>query len=335
MVVVHHACNPSPDLWNPLDGYHGFASGVDIFFVVSGFIMIVSASTDRPGRFMAKRVIRIVPLYWVATFIFLILHRRTAILSTPLEQWRDVLLSLLFVPHYSSTDPGEIYPYLVPGWTLNLEMFFYVLFAAGLAVRRPALVTAVAITTLSLCGLLLSPSGAIPVSYTSPRLLEFLAGVAIGQLYRRGALGSPWLSPLIPFGFVMLLLPHFGDGQGIWIARVVGASAIVLGTVAVDDRTPYLRCPALMGDASYSIYLTHTILAIPVVTLVSERIPDTWPRCLPITIHVLLALIAAGLVGVAAYRLVERPTLRWLREKWLAPAAVGSPGYQRRSPDGS
>ena len=101
--------------------------------MISGLIMwtIGARRPPTPKEFLLRRVIRVVPLYWFVTLAlagtWLVLPNLLPNLSpTP----SDVLLSLFFIPHYDPT--GQIVPLLVPGWTLNYEAFFYVVFAATL-----------------------------------------------------------------------------------------------------------------------------------------------------------------------------------------------------------
>ena len=128
MVVFHHIINAKPWLFNPLENYPSLATGVDIFFVISGFIMYVAARNEAPLEFLKKRIIRIVPLYWVATLAFVIVKTKLHIFSLTPEDWLHIAKSLAFIPHHDPTNPGKIWPYLIQGWTLNYEMFFYLIF---------------------------------------------------------------------------------------------------------------------------------------------------------------------------------------------------------------
>ena len=138
-VVVFHAAERS--------GY-AFAigaAGVDVFFVISGFIMWVIA--DRrplsPGRFLADRIRRIVPVYWLATGV-MVAGALAGLFPNLVLTVEHVVASLAFVPARSPST-GALWPVLVQGWTLNYEMFFYLVFAASLVLparlRLPAMAT--------------------------------------------------------------------------------------------------------------------------------------------------------------------------------------------------
>ena len=187
------------DLIPAYAGYFDFSNGrcgVDIFFVISGFIMVSAARADNGRDFLARRIIRIVPLYWLLTLAL-------AAVGTLLPQLLNhisvlpvsVLQSLFFIPHMMGTEVG---PLLQPGWTLNYEMAFYFVFALFFAIpitRRVAVIGAV-FTALVMIGVLLGASSG-PIAfktYTSPLLLEFVAGMALGLLVQNNKRLPPWLS---------------------------------------------------------------------------------------------------------------------------------------------
>jgi exopolysaccharide production protein ExoZ len=108
----HHLRNPEPWLFNPVSHWLFGLSGVDIFFVISGFIMFTAARDEPPLEFCRRRVIRIIPMYWIATFglIFLSLLG----FGVPPHDWAQFVKSLLLIPHYNPMLPDQIWPYLVP-----------------------------------------------------------------------------------------------------------------------------------------------------------------------------------------------------------------------------
>ena len=111
------------------------AAGVDIFFVVSGFIMVVTTMKRdmAPGEFLLHRIARIVPVYWVVTILlFAIVMYGFKPVGIMRMQPDWLAKSLLFIPFDRD---GRVEPIISVGWTLNYEMFFYLLFALGLFVR--------------------------------------------------------------------------------------------------------------------------------------------------------------------------------------------------------
>ena len=107
------------------------AAGVDVFFVISGYIMwSVMRDGPSPRSFLTRRLARIVPLYWAVTLAMVAFSAVPGALPNLQLTWRHVLLSLLFVPH--AAPDGAVFPVLVPGWTLTYEMFFYAILTAAL-----------------------------------------------------------------------------------------------------------------------------------------------------------------------------------------------------------
>ena len=288
-------------------------AGVDVFFVISGLIMwVISARRPpTPFEFLSRRAGRIVPLYWLVTLglcgVWLAAPGLFPHLSpTP----GHVIQSLLFLPH---VDPdGVIAPLVAPGWTLNYEAFFYVVFAAALLApgHLRALLLSAALGSLVMAGLLLRPQGAIAATYTSPLLLEFLAGVWIGKTWVAGRMPSAGVSALLLLAGVGALAAVVAIGLNVEPVRLlvwgVPGMAIVVGALGLEaaGRVPVWRAVKFLGDASYSIYLVHA-LAISLALKLGQMLGLTNGPTL---------FIAALAVGVAAgslcYLAVERPLSR-------------------------
>jgi exopolysaccharide production protein ExoZ len=163
--------------------------GVDLFFVISGFVMVYSSEplfgqAGAPIKFFARRIARIVPPYWAATAILVWF-------VVPYASTKAVLGSLFFAPHL----PSEA-PLLFVGWTLIFEMFFYAVFAiALLAKRRFAVVTGASVFLISFVVLSGAPSDAgfwsppasSSIAYLAdPIIFEFVFGMMIALVYRAG-----------------------------------------------------------------------------------------------------------------------------------------------------
>ena len=325
MVVWHHGTGQ-------LDGLSEFfpwrfgTSGVDVFFVISGFIMVTATAGKRttPLDFLARRFIRVVPLYWLLTLILV------SILLVAPSLFRSVLLtidslakSLLFIPHYSPSHKGMIWPVLVPGWTLNFEMFFYAIFAASLAFRRPFAVLVATLTALVLAGYVWGPfESPIARTYTHPNLLEFLAGAAIAHAWISGATEPrfAWSIGAMLVGTALLLMP--GSELFKQYAHLAGASLLVWG--ALSERILQLRSPVLLilGDASYSIYLTH-IFTLGACRWLWVKLGLDMPDLSFALTFMLTGLLACSVVGWLSYLLIEKPLLRRMHNAWRHKMGAG------------
>jgi exopolysaccharide production protein ExoZ len=238
-----------------------------------------------------------------------------------------LLLSLFFIPHFSASFPGIAWPLLVPGWTLNYEMFFYAVFAVCLALpavmRTGALVGTMVV--LVLAGYVIGPfASAAGMTYTNPLLLEFAAGVVVGRLFCAGRMRIPFSASVaaVILGFALLItrdsaLLHF-------YGQLVGAVLVVAGSLHPRFSEYVNRPLQALGDASYSIYLTH-IFTLGVLRVVWSR-AFTGETTLASAIGFMVAaLIVAAVVGWLCFHWVETPLLnRLTRLKRAKKAALAS-----------
>lgn len=327
MVVWHHAAGQVPGMSSLVPWAFG-TSGVDLFFVISGFIMVVTTvgRAVRPVDFWRRRIVRVVPLYWLLTLAMVLVALVAPSLFKTLKVAPATLLqSLLFIPHYSQSFPERVWPLLVPGWTLNFEMFFYAVFGASLFLRREHSLMAmtVAILILVVTGMFLRPlSSAAAQTYTNPMLLEFLAGAWICVWWARGGSWLPVeVSVVMLFaGGAFLVLrdePPFGGFN-----QIVGASLVVAG--ALNKRFYSWRSAVLLavGDSSYSLYLTH-IFTLGLLRLLWVRLYPSAPSVLSAEMFMVTSLLACAGVGWLTYRCIERPLLRRLNRVGGSPSAKG------------
>jgi exopolysaccharide production protein ExoZ len=290
--------------------------GVDLFFVISGFVMVYSSERlfGRPGapiKFFARRLVRIVPLYWAATAILVWF-------VVPYASTKAVLGSLFFLPHI----PSEA-PLLFVGWTLIFEMFFYAVFAiALLAKRRLAIVACASVFLISFVAFgpaptvagFWSPPGASSIAYlTDPIVIEFVFGMTIALVYRTGRRLSIWATiSLIIIAFIWFAAtissvprPH---SAGIAAALIVAAMS--LSSVASPKRSLFTRGVVFLGDISYALYCTHLLsfgfVAWIVTKLAISPVGHAWAY--------FGAMLAMGLVVAAGtYLICEKPTTNFLK----------------------
>ena len=293
MVVWHH----SVDILGAGSGFG--ASGVDLFFVISGFIMV--ASTERgvtPGEFMLHRIVRVVPLYWCATLLIVALAIAHVSFKYDVIDLETVGKSLLFIPYESPTHPGQLWPLLVPGWTLNYEMFFYALFALSLfaaAKWRLIWIGAIFVCLVS-AGYMFGPLHGVQSVYTDPRLLEFVAGMVVARLWLKGLVWHWGLGVLgIVAGFALLAI----DNKA---ALIVGATLVVWGSLSKEIREVNFNLLFEIGNASYSIYLTHIFTLIVIRAVLPHGLPS-----------ILASMCICAAVGYGGYRFIERPMTQMLR----------------------
>lgn len=286
--------------------------GVDVFFVISGFIMGTFGSQQRPLAFMGSRIIRIVPLYWLVTLVLCAISTVPHVFSNFAFDTESLTKSLLFIPYVDQT--GHIWPLMVPGWTLNYEMFFYLIFSLGLVVRKPRLLTPLVMVALVAAGLLFPPSGPGLQTYCDPMLLEFAAGLGLSCLsfsWGRWAGLGLFLGGIALFTLVAILGK---SDEGIMRIIILGlpAVALVAGALTLERAGSWPRIWLLeaAGDASYSLYLLHGIIIAFVTRFLY----------LPPVIGDLVGIALSLAAALISYRLFERPVahfLRHLARLWL------------------
>jgi exopolysaccharide production protein ExoZ len=266
LVFAEHAANSlvfeHKIEWFPHIPYGPF--GVDLFFVISGFVMVYSSERlfgqpDASIKFIARRIARIVPLYWATTAVFVWF-------VVPYASTKAVLGSFFFSPHI----PLDA-PVLFVGWTLVFEMFFYTVFAVALLAKRRFAVVTSATAFLILFVILCAPSNTAtwgPPSGRStdyladPVVLEFVYGMMIALVYRAGirlsisATVAVLIVALIWFAATVSSLPR-PYSCGVTAALIVAGAS--LSSVPRPNGGPIITGVVFLGDASYAIYLTHIL----------------------------------------------------------------------------
>lgn len=297
-------------------------TGVDIFFVISGFIMVTTTQASGTGpslaaRFLFLRGSRIYPLYWIVTLGLLAIAQLFPGITTPLSA-DPVFLLKSFLLY-----PQDNLPLLMVGWTLIHEIYFYLVFTLLLllpAILRPTLLLLWAVFVLY-SARLAEPATAEANLVGHPLTLEFIAGCFLGLLAPRCRPTYPRL--LFTCGCVLLAgswwywqLHHPVDPLPLGMDRVLcflpGAWLMTWGCVAMDQHGQRpLRWLESTGDASYSIYLTH-VLFLAAILKGWQFLP--WRDTLLDNLLLVPAVAAVTLAGGTwCYRLVEKPLLRSMR----------------------
>ena len=299
-------------------GTNWLATGVDVFFVISGFIMWTSVdrrANTTARSFLENRIIRIVPLYWLITTVVLLIGLfAPQLLNSTEVHPPHVLASYLFLPARHPVLTDRFWPLLIPGWSLNYEMLFYVVFALTIAIERGS--RAFRFTLIvALLGLVLLVANLFKARfdlmnfYANPVLLEFAAGALLGVVWTSGIIERSliWLAVLVA-GFVLLWLPsHVGGG---FFVTMIGATMVVGGAIFAPAFPP--NPLAALGDASYSLYLSHTF-GLATATLIWRKLFWYLDRWLCVLFSLALAYFAAFVI----YKFFEVPVTAALKHSRL------------------
>lgn len=317
---------------------HFLSYGVDLFFVISGFIMWVTTNGKpvTPGGFITKRLMRIVPLYWAVTaFALLVLLTNRNLMPAGSLDWGHVVASFMFIPAIHPVS-GDLQPLVTAGWTLNYEMFFYALFAMALFLpERLRLGTVLAMLTLSVALGTMKPSPTSALAFYSDNiLLEFGFGLIIGAAFT----GRSQMPATIGLFAIVLGVSGWVTGSEFFglvepRALIVGvpAALIVLGALILEQnaKAPKSRLLRLLGDASYSIYLTHGV--------VLSAFTRFWMKLAPAALASSVALFAtvgfvvASIVGLLIYWLFEKPVAQFFARPRRKKAPSATRGAVRQT----
>ena len=291
--------------------------GVDYFFVLSGFIIAHVHGRDlgRPERlrpYLAKRFLRVWPIYWLYTAVFaglVLLHLGSATtLPTTAAGW----VSSVSLLRLSAEQPP-----LAVAWTLFHEAAFYAVFAVAIWRRRVGIAVFAAWMMVCAAGLHYpAVEDRTPLAvYGAGYNLDFLLGIlaSLGSRRCTGRAGAVALA--LGLAAAAAILAGLYGGAGIPAAPLLlgGAFALVIAGAVGLERAGWLPVPVLLrrlGDASYTIYLVH-IAAIGVALKLAMRfgLPDRIGG----EATFLASFVAALALCAAAWRFVERPLLAALR----------------------
>ena len=285
------------------------AIGVDIFFVLSGFIIFyTSRNSSNLILYFKKRFFRIYPIWFVAIFFMGLI---ALIPGTSAEfEWRHVLYSLLLIPHYTD---GRLVPFLQIGWTLNYEILFYILFGLSLIVanvRRLEFITCL-IALLWVVSSMTEHNIALLTLLENPILFEFVIGGWLAKFYLGGfTVSKKQMYFLLLFVIVWLLL--FFYSPWLWkLNSLISRSPIAIGLFIIavfyapirDCKMP--RLFVYLGDASYSIYLFH-MFPIMILSGVLKKVPLSNFLNLSVIISWVLISVISILFGCFIYSLIEK-----------------------------
>lgn len=287
--------------------------GVPIFFVISGFIMVYTTRkiTDKNPKknvkdFLIKRIIRIVPLYFLLTVAWMVIGRDVMHYFSP-EIFPRTWHSFLFLPY------SEAPPVLFQGWSLNYEMFFYLIFAVSFFLKNKRYFFVLSFFAAAITvGQFFHPKNAVLAMIFAFVNIHFLIGVLIGltieqvKMKKTTAVILFWLSNLVFWMIFFGILPV----PPLLNALIVGF--LVFGFLLLDRFTPNKssRFLVMLGDISYSIYLVH-----PFIQVILRRFQTE-------SIYLNLALFLAEIILVIIvskilYEIIEKKFTEFLKKKLI------------------
>lgn len=307
-------------------------SGVDLFFVISGFVMFYIAGDAKAGllnatRFLKRRIIRLYPIWWVFCGILVLYYIFTIGAPVKPSTVPEGTPNWLFLLKSAALFPQAKEPILGVGWTLIHEMYFYLVFTALLFVPSQHRIKAITIwLLLTSTAFFFGPKEIIASGYfglTGSLLsLEFIAGVFAASLILRRRIFMPkaiLITAAILFLSGLVFYTELSQTQRLWGRVAIFAlpfALMVYGAAAleVQNKLIIMRPLIWLGDVSYSLYLSH-LLVIGVLIRIWHHLP--FP---PIgaeggvdnLIYSVVTCLSCLFTAAAFYYLLERPVVRLL-----------------------
>lgn len=311
VVLFHIGSGYQVHFENHINIFSFGAAGVDVFFVLSGFII---AMTTKPARgawyFCRRRLVRVAPLYWILTFgIALIGIMLPSLLNSTVVTLEYFLKSLFFIP-YERPD-GAVQPLLFLGWTLNYEMFFYAIYAACLlAGWRSPLAPVAVVVFLVAAGQIISFDNVMWRFYSNPIIIEFAIGVGIYFLYLNNQVWLKGKAAILASAALFFYISFFLFPSAPWLlASALPAALLVVAFISFTPKNSrWIGFLVLLGNASYSLYLSHPYI----IQIFSKFAPAESPVLFQIILGTISA-ISCIIFSIAIYKTIEIPLQRYIK----------------------
>ncbi|EIF30979.1 putative acyltransferase [Burkholderia sp. Ch1-1] len=288
------------------------AAGVDVFFIISGLVIGISIPREpSAASFAVKRLIRVLPLYWIASVLFVaVAHFTWGFTPTGEQVWRSIML----FPNATNS----WYPIYQAAWTLCYEMFFYLVATICMVIfkGRARLATFLIMIVVSIVPIQV-PFAQPGVHYLSDLCLEFCAGLAISEIVlRKVEINRNSGVPLIAAALVTFSINHIANSASRPMSWGIPATMLILGALSFDTlgwlQGKWAR---LAGDLSYSLYLVH-VTTIQAFDFVSKKTGfDVYQN--PI-LALLIVVPSSILIALFIHLYVERPVLKILRKRFMS-----------------
>lgn len=333
LVVIYHAYDYAKSHGHPRieEMFAHGAFGVDLFFIISGYVMLLSIEKNRTSntkisasRFLIHRIIRVAPIYWIGTtLLYAIYIAQPHRFKTFTASFDNFAQSILFLPVLRTESESTISPVLSQGWTLYHEFYFYLTLATLIALRFGRNI----IYAAPLLILAIASFGAIAVEsparpwfelILSPINVEFALGCAIfliTQKLKPRISNSTALIVLISSILVLLCTPDLSKVHDFQRTTAWGipAAFIFFSAITLENtlkkKLEYFN--KYVGDPSYSIYIFHG-LTFSAVDLLLKQLNTT----LPPTAFIYTLCAGSLIAGNILYQFLELPLTSRLNRTW-------------------
>jgi peptidoglycan/LPS O-acetylase OafA/YrhL len=292
-------------------------AGVDVFFVISGIVISYATPADESARaFFAKRLTRILPLYWIATIAYV--GFRWAAWGL-LPNTHTLVTSMLLLPDFSAQHWMPLY---FPAWTLIFEFFFYGVFGLLLAFRQPRIV--IIIMMAAIAAVPAAPGSIFAGTFSPTMCVEFVFGLIICERLKARLVVPRYVGAFCLCIAAIILAANFHLHSGRVLEWGIPAALLIVGSLGFEG-THWMqsRAAVLAGNASYSIYLFHETVIECLANLGSQFHLAPYKHRSLLEIFFLASISVA--VGILIHLMIEKPLLIWLRSvirrRWQSVSA--------------
>jgi peptidoglycan/LPS O-acetylase OafA/YrhL len=309
MVIAYHSSGLIYKYGFEFDGFlnigHWGAFGVDVFFVISGYIMAQIDSVKKKSsiEFIKDRVVRVIPVYWMFTFLMITMQFfypdafRYIIFSK-----EQNISSVFFISHLL----GFSYPTIYVGWSLELEMVFYAFFSLCIfiesrKVKIPVLILTIFVMTI--------------IGIIRPMAVEFLFGVILYYVVKflnienkaRAILFFPITVSLVSiFSISNASSDIFSWSRPLTIG-LVALAIVAFSVICMDFRKSIIT---YIGDASYSLYLIQ-VFSLPIIMKAASKIVHEIDGGYIFVASILFTIFS----GIAFHECVEKKIIKVMKKR--------------------
>lgn len=298
------------------NAFGGFSN--QMFFVISGVVIAMILETDQKQiNFLVNRITRIVPLYWIATTMVLIL---TALIPQAFKattlNFSNYLKSIFFIPYFKEN--GLMQPMLFVGWTLNYEMFFYSCAWISLIITktfRPLITSMLIIATFGFSHL--TNNLVIKSFFGNTYGFYFIAGLLIYKIYKKRLLDKVNNKILFITSLTSYSIMAYYDqrliGSRVFETQGIPCTLLITSIIALEKSeklktNKIFKFFMIIGDASYSIYLFHVFVFYGLQKTIFKAHPDS-------LLYSVTTILTSLLIGHTIHNYIDKPLTKFLRKK--------------------
>jgi len=310
VLLTHSAFKLESNGSTLLNWYNVGDFGVDLFFIISGFIMCLTIEKrkDNFSSFMQKRIIRIIPLYWCLTSVALVVFLLVPSAVNSSGGETSIVASYFLIPNESK--------YLIAnGWTLSYEFYFYFIFSLCFVFREwQKQATSFILALLFLIGGFFSFQTPVLNFLTNPHLLEFILGIVAFKLIKEYKPSVALCVCFILIGTVALMQVNIWGEVKTALGRSLNAGVpmffIFIGLVFLEKNMKMIKPLYKLGMSSYSLYLLHPF-TLAFVTIIFKKL-----ELIDYTLFYLATMLISSLVmGWLCYYYLEMKLDKLIRNR--------------------